>query len=380
MSVRFALLVATLAACGKPATLLDDKLSPGAASSANDPWGAGAGATEDDDKPSAGTGTLGGFDIPSMLSKVTESIKKPGPYEAPEKSSDFDADKPHLGVLELGGAVVEREAYSFSIFGSGGRGTELRKLIDRLRELAKDDKLTGLVLRVSGFQISLPDVIELRAAMHDFRAANKSLACHTEDASNASYLVLAACDRIGMAPLGQIAITGPAAMPIHVKGLLDKLGVQADFLHVGAYKGAAEPLTRDAPSKEMEETLGDILDRRYVTMVDVIAKDRHLEPAAVKTLIDDALYSSEQAKGAKLVDEVASFETFRDSSKAPWTKLELDGSPAGDKLTSMFKIMRFVGAMPADRPVGDHVAVVYATGNIVDGDGGGVLGARKEIA
>ena len=52
-------------------------------------------------------------------------------------------------------------------------------------------------------------------------------------------------------------------MPIHVKPLLDKLGVTADFLHVGAYKGAAEPLTRDAPSQEMQETLGAILDRRY---------------------------------------------------------------------------------------------------------------------
>jgi len=61
--------------------------------------------------------------------------------------------------------------------------------------------------------------------------------------------------------------------------LLDKLGIQADFLHVGAYKGAAEPLTRDAPSKEMEETLGAILDRRYQTLVDIIAAERKLAPA-----------------------------------------------------------------------------------------------------
>ena len=79
--------------------------------------------------------------------------------------------------------------------------------------------------------------------MHDLRAAKKEVCCHTEGASNATYLVLAACDKIALAPLGDIAITGPTAMPIHVKGLLDKLGVTADFIHVGAYKGAAEPLT-----------------------------------------------------------------------------------------------------------------------------------------
>src|SRR5207302_743854 len=120
--------------------------------------------------------------------------------------------------------------------------------------------------------------------------------------------VLAACETIGLAPLGDIAITGPVAMPIHVKQLLDKLGVQADFIHVGAYKGAAEPLTLDAPSKQMEETLGAILDQRYATMVATIAKERGIAPDAVKGLIDTGLFESGAAQSAHLVDEVVSWE------------------------------------------------------------------------
>ena len=46
----------------------------------------------------------------------------------------------------------------------------------------------------------------------------------------------------------------------------------------------------------------------------------------------------------------------------------------------MLKLARFIGAMPPERPIGDHVAVVYALGDIVDGGGDGVLGARQEIA
>jgi protease-4 len=168
-------------------------------------------------------------------------------------------------------------------------------------------------------------------------------------------------------------------MPIHVKALLDKLGVQADFIHVGAYKGAAEPLTREAPSKEMQETIDAILDRRYQTMVDAIAADRKLDPAAVKTLIDTALFPAERAKAAGLVDEVAAWEAFRDSTKAAWTKLEIEPDDK-DQLQAMMKLARFLGAMPPDRPIGDHVAVVYALGDIKDGDGDGVIGARQEIA
>ncbi len=349
-------------------------------SASSDPWSSSGLATatstgdaeEDDDD-----GDLAGFDIKGMLEKLQESLKKPGPYDAPAKSKDFDETKPHWGVMALSGAIVEREAFSWS----GGSGTELRNVVGRLRALAKDDTITGLLLRVSGVEISLPDVVELRIAMHDFRTAGKKLACHAEDGSNATYLILAACETIGLAPLGDIAVTGPAAMPIHVKPLLDKLGVTADFLHVGAYKGAAEPLTRDAPSNEMKETMGAILDRRYDTMVEVIAAERKLDAQTTKALIDTALFPAEQALAAKLVDEVTSFEPFLDKLVAggAWTKLEIEPDDAG-QLQTMMKLARFIGAMPAEKPVGDHVAVVYAIGDITDGRGDGVLGARQEIA
>jgi protease-4 len=350
-----ALLVAACASSSRP---------DGAGSA--DPWNAPARAdcAKKDD----------GFDVKGALEKIAENVARPGPYEAAEQSKDFAADKPRWGVLRLRGDIVEREALSWT----GGHGTELRALTERLRGLAGDKLLTGVILRVEDLAISLPDAVELRAAIHDLRAAGKRVACHTENARNDAYLVLAACDRLALAPLGDVAITGPSAMPVHVKPLLDKLGVQADFLHVGAYKGAAEPLTRDAPSKEMDETIGAILDRRYQTMVDVIAAERKLDPGAVKALIDTALFPAEPAKAARLVDDVAAFEAFRDGLGGPWQKLELADKP--DSLAMILKLWRFAGAMPPDRPAGDHVAVVYALGDIVDGGGEGVIGARQQIA
>lgn len=375
MRARLFAAVSVLVACSSQPSRLDGVATK---ERADDPWASPAksgGDKAEGDKDAGGT--LGGVDLKDMLAKVGEAIEKPGPYEAPQASAGYDEAKPHWGVMNLSGGIVERETFSLT---GGSRGTELRTAIDRLRALAKDDKLTGLVLRVESVEVSLPDVTELRVAMHDFRAAGKKLVCHTENASNATYLVLAACDQIGIAPLGQIAITGPAAMPIHVKGLLDKLGVTADFLHVGAYKGAAEPLTREAPSPEMQETIGAILDRHYQTMVEVIAAERKLDATAVKGMIDQALFPSEQAKAVKLVDEVTAFEPFRDRAVGgPWTKLDL--APDGkDQLQTMMKLARFIGAMPPEKPLGDHVAVVYAVGDIVDGGGDGVLGARQQIA
>jgi protease-4 len=359
-----------LASCASPS-----RVDPPAAGSASDPWASGSKAADKDkakDKDRAS-----GFDLQGSVEKIAENLAKPGPYEAPRQSKGYDAAKPHWGVIRLHGDVVEREALSFT----GGHGVELRQVIDRLRDFARTDVLTGVIMRVEGLELSLPDAVELRTAIHDVRAAGKQVACHAENAHNAAYLVLAACDRIGLAPLGEVAITGPTAMPIHVKPLLDKLGIQADFLHVGAYKGAAEPLTRDAPSREMEETLGAILDRRYQTLVGIIAAERKLAPAEVQALIDTGLFPAEPAKAARLVDEVVAFEAFRDATvkDAAWVQLTFPADEP-DRLAMIMRVSRFLGAIPPDKPLGDHVAVVYAIGDIVDGAGDGVLGAREHIA
>ncbi len=359
---------ALLAACASPS-----RVDPGAGSAPADPWAGGARPTTatpvDASDPS--------FDLKGALEKIGENLARPGPYEAPRQSAGYDVAKPHWGVIRLRGALVERAALSLT----GESGSELRDVIDRLRGFARTGPLTGVVVRVGDLALSLPDAVELRAAIHELRAAGKRVVCHGENARNAAYLVLAACDRIGLAPLGDVVITGPTAMPVHVKPLLDKLGVHADFLHVGAYKGAAEPLTRDAPSREMEETLGAILDRRHQTMVEVIASERKLAPAAVPALIDTGLFPAEQAQAAQLIDEVGAFEAFRDAAVqgAPWVQLSFPADDP-DRLSTIMKVSRFLGAIPADRPVGDHVAVVYAVGDIVDGAGDGVLGAREHIA
>src|SRR5207342_2456032 len=122
------------------------------------------------------------------------------------------------------------------------------------------------------------------------------------------------------------------------------------------------------------------LDRRYQTMVDVIAEERKLAPDVVKGLIDTALFPSEQAKTAKLVDAVTSFEDFHAKEiTGAWTKIEIEPD-SKDQLQTMLKLARFIGAMPPEKPLGDHIAVVYALGDIVDGGGDGVLGARQQIA
>ena len=165
---------------------------------------------------------------------------------------------------------------------------------------------------------------------------------------------------------------------MHLKGLLDRVGVQADFLHVGAFKGAAEPLTRDAPSPEMLETLEAIVDRSYHTLLSGL-EARGLSSDDAAAAVDTGLFLPEAAEKARLVDEVAVWEAFlaAQTEGAGWRRAK---AKEGGPLAGLQKIQRFLGMLPPEGPSGPHVAVVYAVGNIIDGKGEGIIGAREEIA
>jgi protease-4 len=315
-----------------------------------------------------------------LASLLSGKLDEPGPYDAPKQSAGYDASKPHLRVLSLSGSVGELQSFDpLAVMTGGGAGvTPIRELLDELDELAGETALEGLVLRVGPLAMDMAHASELRRALLEFKQGGRKIHCHTEQAGNTDYYLLSACDELVLAPVGMITIPGPVATPIHVKGMLDDLGVQADFLHVGAFKGAAEPLTRDAPSPEMIETLQAIVDRTHATMVAGIAAGRSKTPEEVSGWIDEALFTPTQAQQRGLVDAIEPWEPFlaRVAGERGWQRVELGDSPLADPLA----LQRFLGLIPAPKPSEPHVAVVHAVGNIIDGKGQGPLGASGEIA
>lgn len=307
---------------------------------------------------------------------LADRLEAPGPYDPAKESPGFDAGKPHWRTLDLKGAVDELSA--MTLFG-GGEVVELFPLIRRLEKLAAEEHLQGLVVRLTEVSLDMASAEELRAALVAFKGPGvRKLACHADAPTNAAYYVMTACDTIGLQPLGEVLIPGPLAVPMHLRGLLDKLGVVPDFLHVGAFKGAAEPLTRTEPSPEMRETLGAVVDQAYATMKASVAAGRNLTEEAAAHHLDTALFTAESAKNAGLADHVLAYEDFRaqQTHGLPWQQVKLkDAAGAG-----FDRLQAFLGLSPAKRLSEPHVALVYAIGQIVDGRGQGTLGARQEVA
>src|SRR5207245_7473404 len=124
------------------------------------------------------------------------------------------------------------------------------------------------------------------------------------------YALLAGSTRLSLVPTADLWLTGMHAEQPFLRGLLDLLGVQPEFLTCGAYKSAAELFMRKEPSPEADKMMNWLLDGIFDTYVKLIATGRKVEAAKVKRWIDDGPYSAEKAKAAGLTDAVEHREDF----------------------------------------------------------------------
>lgn len=226
--------------------------------------------------------------------------------------SEFGARPVAVGTrsyleIPLSGEIQEwSQPDFFTSFFLGRQPLSLNDVWTNLRKAKVDGRIRGVLLRLGPLECGWAKVEEVRGAILDFRQSGKKALAFIEEGPefNKEYFLATACDRIVLHPLGWLGIPGIGGdVPFFKKGL-DKLGIEAQFVHIGKYKTAYNQFTEEGftgPHREMEESLtSDVFDH----FVKTVAQARHKSEAEVKALIDRAFFQGDQAKAAGLVDDV----------------------------------------------------------------------------
>ncbi len=213
-----------------------------------------------------------------------------------------------IAVFELHGELKEQTQSDDPLLGSIG-GESLHSLVTRLEKAKTDDTIAAVVVLMNSFSVSTSQIEELRQAMNSVKE-KKPVYAHADSASTRTYALLSSASRLSISPTGDLWINGLAMEGMYVRGLLDMLSVQPDFLTCGNYKSAAETFMRKEPSPEADEMQNWLLDSVFETTVNIIAANRSVEPDQVKSWINQGLYSAETALSAKLIDAVESREAL----------------------------------------------------------------------
>lgn len=294
-----------------------------------------------------------------------------------------------LAVFRLNGPFTESpgdEAMPFF----NPPGTSLRTLVQRLHKAASDPAVRAVVLLCDDMQIGQAQIEEVRQAIKGVRDAGKEVFVHADSLGMGQYTLLSAASRISLTPTGDVWLTGIAGEQLYLRGLLNKIGVQPDFLTCGEYKSAGEMFMREGPSPEADRMTNWLLDGIYEAWVAGIAQGRRIEPQKVRQLIDDGPYSAKHAKEAGLIDEIEQRQQFaqmlRDRYGAQITFDKRYGAPAQSKIdfSSPLGILKFygdlLGGTRKPKSTKPTVAIVYVEGPIIVGDGAASIFSTGGVA
>ncbi len=295
----------------------------------------------------------------------------PGLFAADKK--DKTADKPTVAVFRLDGAVTEPPRSDDFALGAD-RIVSLKELVERMNKAAGDENVKGVVVLVEGASIGTAQREEIRQAMAKLRASGKEIYAHADELHMGDYALLTGANRVSIPPTSDLWVTGIYGEQPYLRGLLDKLGVQPDFLTCGAYKSAAEMFMRKEPSPEADRMTNWLLDGIYDTYVGMIAKGRKVSPAKVKEWIDHGPYTAEKAKAAGMIDAVEQLQDFEKFVKSKCGEDVVFDRKYGEKkppeldVSNPFAIFKLFGEMmneskkkKSGKPA---VGIVYVTGPI----------------
>ena len=203
-----------------------------------------------------------------------------------------------LAHIKLTGGLDEAPVAADPLFGTSSEN--FKSKLDRIKKAKGDSSIQGLYLEIDDLSIGWGKLDELRKAIADFRATGKKAYAYLESGNTKDYLLAIACDEIGVPESGWLMLTGMRAEVSFYKDLFEKIGVKADMLQMGDFKGAAEPFLRNSMSpqfrKQFETVIDDFFEKSYVEAIAKSRPEKKWTSEQVKKLIDVGAFTAQQAK------------------------------------------------------------------------------------
>ncbi|PTX94540.1 signal peptide peptidase SppA [Opitutus sp. ER46] len=273
------------------------------------------------------------------------------------------------------------------VLGGGDETLQLRNVTHALRAAAKDDRIAGVYisgdLSSAAFGAGYAQLREVRNALLEVKAAGKPVVAYLTYATTRSYYLASAASELVIDPYGVILMPGLATEPMFYAGAFEKYGVNVQVTRVGKYKSAVEPFIRRDMSPENREEIQSLLNDIWGGVLADIAPSRGVKVAQLQATVDrEGIIRAETAKANRLVDRVAYRDEIFDDLKEKTgrgadSKRAFKQVALSDYAKSAKDIVDTVGA-DGTSGSGDRIAIVYAEGEIVDGEGrNGEIGATE---
>ncbi len=243
-----------------------------------------------------------------------------------------------------------------------GRTTlDLKKVRDVLEKAAVDERIEGVIIEPTLLQCGYAMAEEIQQYIKNYRKSGKKIYAYSEYAFMRDMLIASACDSVFMPANGNIFITGIGSEVVFYKDFFDKIGIGADFVHVGEYKDAPDSYTRGDMSETQRMVLNEILDSLYENSVQAFAINRNLSTETIKKHINETSgFTGREGFQAGIIDsnlflrDVKSFISPGRLNKVSATDYaEIPASSLGIRDKSRIAVIHITGTIAPGSDVDD---------------------------
>ncbi len=274
-------------------------------------------------------------------------------------------------AIDLRKSIEDSAPDRFSI---GAHPLTVMDIVLGLDAAGRDSRVKGVFIRLGGGNLSIAKAEEIGAAIKRFRATGKFVIVHAQGFDGTGlgdYLTAASADQIWMQPKSPFEVAGVGGGELFFRGLLDKIKAEPQIAKRAEYKSAADAFMATDMSKEDREQLDALMHSWYDTAVDAAAKDRKIDRNAMIAALEASPQFTEDAIAKKLVDKAG----YDDDALG--AALAKAGNGATPMTMSQYSDIKEESDAFGN---GEHIALVEAAGDIVDGQGSSGPFASNEIA
>lgn len=277
--------------------------------------------------------------------------------------------------IKLAGTIEETETpgrpNAMSILkGDFEKPQTLNLLTKAIRESAANKNISAIYLECSGVAASPATLNALRETLMEFKKSGKKIYAYGDSYAMGDYYVASVADSIFVNPGGSVDLHGLGSTSLYMKDLFDKLGVTFQVVKVGTFKSAVEPYIMQEMSQPARAQLDTLFQSMWGYMKTEICKSRKgLTPSKIDELINNYSISFapvETAAKANLVDRLV---YRRVMNKILADCVDVDEKKLNFVSPSLIVSQTDWGTAYSSKR---QIAVLYATGEIIDGSDEGI--------
>ncbi|WP_310414088.1 signal peptide peptidase SppA [Chamaesiphon sp. OTE_8_metabat_110] len=317
-------------------------------------------------------GSLLGLSLFSAVSLTLVTITIGALIQSAANNETIKVPEKSILTLDLSRSIVDLnpgKSLQETLAGDATRVTELKTVLNAIDAATKDKRIVAIYLDGSkGKQANtgFATLKEVRTALERFRAAGKQIIAYNVDLDKRDYYLSSVANRIFINPMGSVDINGFRSETMFFKNAFNKYGIGVEVVRVGKYKSFGEAQTLAKFSPEARQETQQLLNNLWNEFKTAIGTSRQLTPESIQKMADDrGMLTAAQSIQNKLVDRTA----YLDEVLAELKKIS--GADEEDK-TSYRKISIGDYAQTANKTSTSSsrkIAVIYAQGNIVSGEG-----------